>query len=552
MFRGFLRVRSSTPFSTDNRGTIAILSALILPSLLIAAAMAGDVASVYLDRRTSQSAVDLAAINAANNMSIATEAARATLTANNLLGYKSLVVTKGNYTADTRLAPEARFKPGQMPFNAVHVALTKSSKQYFSRHFWKKGVTVTVTSLAHTTDQAAFSIGSRLAALRGGLTNQVMGALLGTNVTLTAMDYDSLLGANIRIDDLLGAIDGKLDLNAVTFNDVLRTNASVSDIIAAAGSVLSKDGNSRGANVLAALGRGSPSTLRVPLSSLIDAGSLASATMGAKSALAAKVNALDVVRAAGEIANANRQLAVALNVNLLNITKLTVDLMVGERPQHSSWVTVGEVGARVTTTQMRLRIVAEARGTGLLNGTGIHLPLYVEVASGEAVLKEISCSDQREHSATLAVTPSAGRIALADLTNAELASPPNSFAAAKLVTLPLLSITAQSQLQITNLSPQDVDFTQSDVDDQTIKRVGTEDLTASAFSSLLGSANIRITTLGIGAPLINLSQLLAILMPIGSTLDPVVSELLRALGVSIGEADVTMHAISCGRSNLAG
>ena len=83
------------------------MSAIGMTLVLGATALAVDVASLFVERRHAQGAVDLAAVAAANDLTRAREAALATLRANNITQTDGVVVEVGSYKAD----PDSRGRP---------------------------------------------------------------------------------------------------------------------------------------------------------------------------------------------------------------------------------------------------------------------------------------------------------------------------------------------------------------------------------------------------------------------------------------------------------
>ena len=69
-------------FCADRRGNIAIMGAGCMMLVMVCAALGVDVGTVFVDRRKTQSAADLAAIVAASNLAKAESAARATVVDN--------------------------------------------------------------------------------------------------------------------------------------------------------------------------------------------------------------------------------------------------------------------------------------------------------------------------------------------------------------------------------------------------------------------------------------------------------------------------------------
>lgn len=547
-YRSFLR-------NTD--ANVAILTGFILPVLISSSALAVDLASAYLQRRTAQSVVDLAAMNAANHIDIAEAAAKATLDANTFGSINSIVVIKGNYTPDPTLAPNARFKPGQAPFNAVHVTLSKDARLYFARTFTKERYEIKVAAIAGAANEATFSVGSRLAALRGGLANTILNKLLGTTLELSVMDYNALANAEVRIDDLLNTINVQQNLHAASFSEVLDHSIAVNDLVQSAATIATADGSNSAAFALRGLaGTVSPS-LKVPLNKLMNIGPYGAIQTGDRTpGLGATVSMLDMLRASAMIANGEHQVAVSLDLGVPGIAKLSLDLAIGERPQHSPWVAVGETGASVSTSQTKLRLVAEVLGSGALKSTSIKLPVYLELAYADASLSDISCgANQNDKTATVAVRPGVARAAIADVRDSELLEPDlwKTLRKADIVKTPLLKVSAKAVVDVGNMSATNLEFDQADVDDKVIKRANTNQFAESIVSSLVDETSFDISALGvINVSLVTPEVVRAVLAPVASTLDGVVSEILDAIGLSLGEADVRVHGIRCGGSNLTG
>ena len=97
-------------FQHDERGTVAILSALSLTVVVGAGALAIDVGSVYLDRRAAQAAADLAAMSAASDLPRARANALATITQNRLPADTPFTVDVGTYTPDASRDASDRFR----------------------------------------------------------------------------------------------------------------------------------------------------------------------------------------------------------------------------------------------------------------------------------------------------------------------------------------------------------------------------------------------------------------------------------------------------------
>lgn len=551
MARFFQHLRGA---ARDDGGAIGVILAVFLGLSLVLCALAIDVGSLYLERRSAQGAADLAAIAAARDMDRAEAAARATL-ASNGVSAQSLAVIKGRYDVDPTVDSGRRFVAGGLPHNAVRVDVAFPGQLYFAKTL-TAAPDIAVSAVGATDAQAMFSIGSRLAALREGVANALLSGLLGGHVSLSVMDYDALVAADIGLMDFMSALATEVGITAGTYDAVLDANATVAQVLDAAASAARARGDLRAASALVTLlGQATPSAT-VSLRSLLDLGPLGQAAIGAPHAgLSSDVNVMSLVNAAATLANGARQVSVNLGAAVPGLIGLTLDMAIGERPQGSGWVAVGQAGATLRTAQTRLRLVAEVGGSGLLAGLRIRLPIYLELASAEARLASVQCSggDGQSGSATIAARPAVVSAWIGDISGSLSSfgsSLPVSYAT--LVQAPLLSISAKAFAAMDNVQATDLSFLQSDVDRQVVKTAEVRDYLTSPVSHLLQTADIRVNLLGLGSVLSIKGALLGILTPVTQLLDPLLASVLELLGLHLGEVDVRVHGIRCGTAVLAG
>lgn len=554
--------RTSKKSGLSNQdGGVAVITAIMLTVLLWCTAIAVDVGSLYLERRTAQGAVDLAAIAAARNIEDASRAAKLTLEDNGIANIRQLVVTPGNYRADTAVDPSQRFVPGSEPYNAVHVALEHDSPLYFAGAFLgKKTFSVGTEAIAATTAQGAFSIGSRLVRLEGGLINAVLGGLLGGNISLTAMDYEALADANVKLFAFMDALATEVGVEGGTYSDVLNANANAGHVLDALASVTQSSGNASASGILRTLSSQSYATsASVPLNGLVDLGPYANTSLNSTSpGFDPSVNVMQMVSATGAIANGENQVTLNLGASIPGLADIRVDLAIGEPPRHSSWFTVGAAGAVVRTAQTRLRIVTEIAPERILPNVSVRIPLYAEIAYAEAKLQNVTCGadPQRDSTAEIAARPGIAELWFGDISASDLKdfSAPPRVRRARVVALPLLTVSASAHAQATNMRPDTLVFDWLDAEEGTVKRTHTRDTLTTLLSSLVGDLdiNVRVGGFGIGLP----GQVAAVVRngvkTIVPALDTLVSGLLEALGITLGEADVRLHGIRCDGSVLVG
>lgn len=545
----------------DDSGSAAVLGALLMVMVLWCGAFAVDLGSLYFERRTAQGAVDLAAIAAARDMDSAEAAARATLDANDIAHISALTVTPGHYSADPAIAPEARFAANTRPFNAVYVALQQEAPLYLAAGIsGMKTMTLRTEAVATTTEQAAFSIGSRLARLEGGIANALLEALLGGSIDLTVMDYRALADANVKLFEFMDALATELDMTGGSYNEVLGAEATLGQIASAMAEVAAGTNQQAAADALRVLasspGAGGAS---VPLSNLLDLGPYGDLVTGSPApGFDVGVNAMGTISSAAAVANGDNQVSLNLGTEIPGIANVQVDVAIGERAQDSPWLTVGGKGATVRTAQTRLRVVATVGGMAGLNPISVRIPLYAEIAYAEGRLHDITCGAEPERNARVDVAARPGVAELwlgeVDGTRMDNFSRPVPVGPARLVTLPIARVEGEAHAAMTNVSETILRFDRRDIDEQLPQSTATRDPLTTLLDSLVRDLDLEVEVLGLslGLPGILKGAVANIVSAASPALDRLLGAVLDALGLSIGEADITVRGVRCDGAALVG
>ncbi|MDX2308943.1 MAG: TadG family pilus assembly protein [Hyphomicrobium sp.] len=544
-------------FSTDRSGTIAIISATAIASMMAVAALAVDIGSLYLERRQAQGAVDLAAMAAAADVNRAETAARATLEANGLKDFKSFKVETGLYTPDPGLPVEQRFQVGAEPANAARVTIVRPGQLYFAKLFTSQDVDVGVTGLGTNVATAAFTAGTRLAAIRGGLTNKILGGLLGGNVELELMDYEALADADLSLLSFMDALAVQTDVTAGTYDQVLTSDVSAGDVLTAAADVAEASDQATAAAAMRLLRSSTASSsTTVDLSKVIDLGPLAKASIGQPPpGLDVTLDALGLVTASAVAANGERQLAIDLGIHVPGLAGLKLDIAIGEPPASSGWATVGSVNATVRTAQMRMKLTADVLGTGALAGARVRLPIYVSMATATATLTDVTCVGN-EGTVTIAATPGVAHAWIGE-TQSDFDDFTSELRVQKavLVQTPLARVIGSAHVGIENDHAEELVFTPDDIENGTVHRAETSSFIKSAVSSLLRDLDVDVVALGLSLPVRSTltSAVASVLEPVAAPLDAVVYSILSTVGAHLGEVDVRVNGVRCGgASQLAG
>lgn len=574
-------------FARATGGNLAMMTATVMPVALVLAAFAVDAGSLYLEKRRAQSLADLAAITVAANLHDPLEAARLVFADNGVhqiaLGTmgddgkvrwrpgddaanvtESAVLTRGLYVSALSIPPAERFtraagESGDV--NAVKVTYRKTGARYFAASIIPPPQIV-VEATAATDRKAAFSVGSRLLELKDGIANALLGGLTGSSVSLTVMDYNALLGAKVSLLSFLDGLATELDLTAGSYDEVLDARITVGQVAKVLSKSADVGGRARTASQKLATQAGGPGAGSFPLSRLIGlSGSVARATIRE---VGAEIDVMELLSTSAILAGQGRQVKLDLGAVLPGLLAVWVDLAIGEPPQKSPWFTVGSAGEVVRTAQTRLRVVVEIGNNPLLTGllgARIRLPLYLELAYAEAKLDSISCPTGRSDSIKVAIDarPGIANLYLAEVDPSKIVNfaNPAPRSPASLIQLAVVKVTGQAQAEIGAINYKRLNFNVGDIDGRKVRQVSTHTIATSLTESLFSSLSLEVSV-GLGVlniPLITLPGNTKVLLgdtirAVAGPVDMLLGEVLKMLGLSLGQADVRVHGATCGRAVL--
>ncbi|OKP71427.1 hypothetical protein BTE77_25210 [Ensifer adhaerens] len=556
-------------------GNIGISAALAMPLVITSMALAIDYGYLTVQKREMQSSVDLAAIAAAANVSAA-EKAVLNHFANNGLNYgvstpnglltidgKTLppgdistakldgvaTVTRGRYVPDPSVDAGQRFIKDATPTDAVQVMLERKGDIFLASIF-SAPPDLSVYGTAASSKIAAFSVGSRLASLNDGLLNSILGQMLGTTISLKVMDYQALIDADIDIQPFLKIIATRLNLTAASYEDVLKANLTMPQLLASMRLVQGLSGT-----VTAALKSIELSTSNdkrtFTLAQILNLDPKKSLQVDAGSDWAMRVSALQIVSAAAAIANGENQIALNAVAGLPGIASAKVKLAIGEPPVETPSHRLGTPGAAIRTAQTRLAVEVNVDGLAALAGIRVRLPIYVELAYAEAKLADIRCYGGTPENASVSVdaVPGIAEIAIGDVDPAVLSnfSSDARVQRAKLVDALVVKIDALAHVEAQNLKPTRLSFSPSEVAARSIKTVSTKDILTSTTQTLLNNLdlNIQVLFLTLGSPTIVQQALAQTLGAVTKPVDDLLYNLLLLVGVRVGEADVRVTGVKC-------
>lgn len=542
----------------DRRGSVLVVTAAGALVVMALASIGIDLGGIALARRRAQGAVDLAALVAASNPARADPLARRSLADNGYAEAGSVTVRPGLYRADAAVAATARFTADAPAGNAVRVLLRTAVRTHLGRLVGLPETrAIEVTGTAAQAQFAAFSVGSGTASLDGGIGNAVLGALLGTKLSLTALDYTALLSARVDTLRFLDALAAGLGRPAGRYADLLQAQAGLGQIVGAL-RVASQD-EVNAAPALAALGSllgglagSAGSATTVPVARIADLGDAADLPLG-PGFKGPRLGVLDLIAGAAILGNGQRPVAIDLGASVPGLLSTRLTLAMGERRQSSGWVRPGSAGATVQTAQVRLLLeiaITAPLGLGRLN-----LPIYVEAAPARASLRTLTCpwSDRSERRVGIEAQPGLLTLAVADVPRPSIGlggQGPDLTKGATLLDLPAISVIAQGRADLAAPAAQSLTFSDSDITRRATRSVVATGLAQSLTGSLL--RNLKIGFAGADPLLLEfLRPLLApALATVAAPIDGALEAVLRIAGIRVGYADVTVSDTVCGGAVL--
>lgn len=574
-------------FVRDTRANVATLFALFLPIMIGCLALAVDYGNLTLQDRKLQKAADLASIVAAadivnaeeavakffalNNHNIAVETEDGLLLDERYLTEEEYIdqqkrgvarLVRGRYYPDPSIAANLRFVEMETSPDAAKVTIRKEGNIYFGSLFTDAPELFAVGT-ASSEKLAGFSVGSRLASLNGGILNSLLGGLLGTTISLKAMDYEALLDADVDVLAFMQTLATRLDLTALTYDEILATDLTLPQLLSTI-----------------RLTSGVPPTVQAVLKTLETATSKNAETirldrilnLDAKNALTLatdapwdmKIGVLEIITAAAALANGENQIAVDTGLSLPPLTNLSVSLAIGEPPVGTPSHALGPIGTAVRTAQTRLKVSFELDINLIVLRTRLRVPLYVEVAHAEARLADIQCSPSSPNSGSVTIDAMPGvlEVALGEVDDSVLStfSEEARVTPAKMIDVDgLLSISLEGMAHIEgqNLRPSRLRFSDSDIHQARVKSVSTRNLLGSVTGSLLENLELEAKVLGgslLGGTLLNgplvQGTVKTLLAGLTAPIDELLYNVLALAGVKIGEADVRVTGVSCERPVL--
>jgi uncharacterized membrane protein len=578
------------PLWRDQSAAVAPMIAALGAALIGAAGFALDAGLYYVGERDLRASTDAAALAAAMNPAQAAARARDALSRN---GYDPAIlqsVELGRYCADAALPAAQRFDaslsrcPGDGRINAVRIRTGKPARQFLTRVLGGANPlpALSAGATAARIDEAGLGITSGILTVNNGLVNSVndlLGALLGIRLRLSTADVEALMASNVDAGLFFDALAARVGESG-TYAALTGRTVGLRDLLLAAASAAD---DSATAATLGLIAGQVSNGYAVPLAGLFGLGVWKNMPVGGadeRPALRAGINAYQLFSFAVQAGNGAIDLSDALSLVAGGGTVRIAAVASGpvDRPRFS-FGPAGETS--VGTSALRLQLLLGLPSVSVL-GSAVSvdsLPVLIDIAAAQAGVTAIECPDTPEQARDTRVAVHAD----SGLINAYIGTAP-----ANAMSRPMPPVTAADigQARIANVLglitvdaravAQPVMGNSGDLifgpgGQGRIGRPGAPGTAASigngsqvgpllsSLSSSIGAANgLQVKILGLCLPVVCdataatvRSQLLSgIVNPlaglVGTTADPLLDNLLAALGIQLGHATLWATGARCG------
>lgn len=421
---------------------------------------------------------------------------------------------------------------------------------------------------------ACVTSGARLASIdstRGVLLNALLGNMLGTTVTLSVSDWNSLAQTNLNLASFISAL--QTQTIAATPAAALSTNTTLLKIISAAAVGATADGSTAAASALGTL---APQLGAV--SGTIPVGSLLKITLPTGMLANSTINALDLVTGTIELFNYNNVATTPAPITLTGASlgqgSTLANVKLYAQTIEAPVIVCGPAGTTFHTAAIRVKLdmnlvsVPLSLGSllGIANITAIsanigQVQLYVEVARADGSITSLNAI---ANSLAIQVTPGVADIYLGQIADNNFWNRTRalSFSDVSFATIGSLSVSvtvlfvttvSNSNLQARSFAHGQAPFSSNLTFTAPWPQTKTASTSAFFLSNLLTDLTATNLQTQLSPSLLGLdSILLTPIKPILSTalnttlsplLSNVVDPLLQTLGIRIGEVDVTVSGM---------
>jgi uncharacterized membrane protein len=591
-----VKTRALRQIWNDESGLAASIIALLGSALIGVSGIALDLGLYFATQRNLQAITESAALSASIDPTNALARAQAFLVSN---GYSASVITSlqvGRYCADIDLPATGRFFTldavpascqGNGLSNAVRLQTETTSKRYLTSLLGNVSLTPQIAASATATriDEAGLEMTSGVLTLDPGLVNSVLSLLAGRNIALTSGTIQALLAANVDAGLMFDALAARVGETG-TYSDLTARTVAMSDLLNACATAMQTSGSDPAAIAgMQALASTIGSGVQVPLAKLFELGVWKKMPVGnsnTQPSLRAGLNAYQLLAYALEV---NGTSLLGLNATVSGVGNVAVNAMASGPVARARFGFGPQGEISVSTAAARLQLGLSVNPTTLLAGTGfvqagtnlvaVNVPVLIDIGEGSAEISSISCGQEAASDAQVGINGGAGLLGvyIGTMPANVMTQPFTALSSSQVTPVSLLSVGVPSILGLPAVpvatvniraatgpvigGNQELDFQQAAGGDGTIGHVplgGTPAMVGSQSQLVQTLSGLQVTTsvtalgvitLGTG-PLIN-GVGKAVAAPVAALgVDPLVTNLLGALGLSAGYANIWVTGVRCG------
>lgn len=432
------------------RGAIGLMGAMTLGVALLFLLLVVDSGRLYLEKRKLQRVADTAALETVSRGGACTapnsnaslfavqSAARNNFTIND---DRSLATACGTLVTGADFM--RTFSPNPAKAEAIQVIVTHRVATSIAHGLFTlfSGGQIELTTQLRAVavaavpapPVAALTIRSTLLTVdstKSAALNALIGGLLGGTLQLDAVGWKGLIDTNISLLSYLDALAIRLNVSAGNYDELLKTDASVGQLIQAAIDVLKLGGDA----VKVVINNLEAIKLIAPGTKILHLGDLLTIQNGTdKSALDVNLQLFNLIQGFVQLSNKHSAIAVELPVDVLGLLNVTVKTKVIEPAQISAIGNPRLIATQpiyVRTAQVRTLISVKLPVVGVLNDViggvtglvglllgssldpkiGTQLDVALEAASGSSTVTGFRYNGPADKSLSVVGTTSAVRL----------------------------------------------------------------------------------------------------------------------------------------------
>lgn len=432
------------------RGAIGLMGALTLGLALLFVLMVVDTGRLYLEKRKLQRVADTAALEvvsrggkcaaATHNAALfAIESARrndfAIDTERNLAVTCGTLTTGADFIRTFSADPTKSDAIQVIASHRVPTSLAQGISNLFSAQPLNPSLSLSATAVAAppAPPVATLTVRSTLLTVdstKSAALNGLIGGLLGGKLQLDALGWNGLINTDISLLSYLDALAIRLKVNAGNYDELLKTDATVGQLIQAAIDVLKLGGDA----VKVVINNLEAIKLIAPGTQILHLGDLIKIQNGTdKSALNVDLQLFNLIQGFVQLSNKANAVAVELPVDVLGLLNITVKTRVIEPAQISAignpeliatqpisvrtaqvrtWISVKlpVIDVLNKVVEIVTNLVGFLLGSSLDPSIGTEIDIALEAASGSSYVTGYRCNGPGDKSLAVSGTTSAVRL----------------------------------------------------------------------------------------------------------------------------------------------